>query len=200
MELKDFDALLNKTMKMYYTLAEERGFDTAFMADSCFVGPFTQFELWRGHSVSDWDPNYYFKATKPDNNGILTDRLFNAANFLIFSEKLRDLLESNCISGIQYLPVKVFRYDKSLVSGYSVVNTLQALPALDVNRSELSMCRFPRGTKEISWIKKAVFKPEIIEGVDIFRLQEFPVSLYVSERFKTVFEKNKCTGFDFREP
>ncbi|HHT8835046.1 imm11 family protein [Burkholderia cenocepacia] len=38
-----------------------------------------------------------------------------------------------------------------------------------------------------------------VEGVDIFRLKENPATVFVSENFRELVERNKLKGFDFGE-
>lgn len=183
--------------KFFATLPEEKIMARAFFADSQFVGPFKFFEMWNGHAISDWDSSYSFKADSSNSEGMLTDVLLNSASFLIFSEKLRRLLESAGINDLQYLPTQILDAKKRKLAIYYVINILQVIPALDRNRSEITYTNKKR--TDISWIPKVVFKEELLEGVHIFRLKEYPVSVYISEKFKTIFLENKCTGWEFRE-
>jgi len=46
---------------------------------------------------------------------------------------------------------------------------------------------------------KFVLKREKLVGFDVIRLKEHKLSFFVSEKFKYVFEKNKFTGYSFKE-
>lgn len=48
-------------------------------------------------------------------------------------------------------------------------------------------------------VYKYVLKEAALKSVDVFRLKESPISLFVSERFLILAKKNKLLGLEFRE-
>jgi hypothetical protein len=160
-----------------------------------------------GESIADWDKTAWLKVVTGRNEGEPDDVLANVHAMPIYSARLRAALDAAGITGIQYLPVRIYHRDGSLVDGYSIANILSLVPALDLERSDYS--RFgdslfvtpttPDHAERISEIRTAVLRRSLLEGHDIIRLKELRLIVYVSEGFKEVFEANHFTGYGFRE-
>ena len=71
----------------------------------------------------------------------------------------------------------------------------RVLEALDYSQSD--GLRGPRG--ELAVVKRHVFFPQVVEGVDIFRQADEPTGvIYLSERFLQRWKKAKLKGLDFK--
>src|SRR5690606_37185951 len=121
----------------------------------------------------------------------------------IFSLSLIAELNKAAIRGIQYLPIKVLKSNNESVNGFHIANILHSIEALDKQRSDYFLFRedFPNPSVrgKIAGITKYVLQKEKLLGFDIIRLKDYKQRFFVSERFKDVFEKNKFTGYSFKE-
>jgi hypothetical protein len=77
------------------------------------------------------------------------------------------------------------------------LNVTRVLDALDQEKS--SILRIP-GTNRIMDIKKAVFRDELLQGVDIFRLPHRASPTYVSQRFVDAVAAAGLEGLEFKVP
>jgi hypothetical protein len=107
------------------------------------------------------------------------------------------------ISGIQYLRLKVLRVSGVELPGFAIANIINRIAALDLDRSDFSTYAAdyfrPERRGEISRLRKPVLRERTLDGLDIFRLQEYPVAVFVSEKFVLAFRSAGCTGYAFRE-
>jgi hypothetical protein len=160
--------------------------------------------LRSGEAVRAWSPTLELRVTARECDGQPDDVLQDHIGSLpIYSARLREALDSHGIGGLQYLPVQIRRYDGSVIDGFAVANILNVVEALDLEQSRFS--RFPddfvieqkRG--QIREVRRPSLKALTIEGLDVIRLQEFPLYICVSQKFKTIFESGRFTGYSFRE-
>lgn len=159
--------------------------------------------LVTGKLVRNWSELARLQATRPENDGVPDDVLQNVAALPVYSSRLRRALEAADIQGVQYLPVRVYQSDGREIKGFSIANIIGRRMALDLSSSDYDV--FPddyfvaerRGN--IRGMRRAVLCSEALNGCDAARLAEYPPSVYVSERFKNVFETCRCTGYSFRE-
>ena len=79
---------------------------------------------------------------------------------------------------------------------------LPSATALDLERSRYRnfpsdyFIRHDRG--QIASLEQPVLKAHLLASVDIIRVIEFDLSIFVSERFVSVFQDQACTGMTFR--
>src|SRR5579884_2600617 len=96
----------------------------------------SEWDLRTGRLIERWDETSWFRSRSPDNDGDADDVLQDHIGFLpIYSARLRAALRDVGITGIQYLPVQVFRSDGVRVEGYAIGNILDVMPALDLAKS-----------------------------------------------------------------
>jgi len=163
-------------------------------------------EWWyyaQGRPIEEWDESVWFRVTKRKNEGELQDILPNHLGLHIYSARLRAMLEKNAVNGIQYLPVRIFRYNGEEVIGYAIANILNLLPALDLKESSYGVFPdddfLPERRGKIRWITNVVFRRSVVESCDVFRLQEYEVKIIVSEKFKNIFDSGCFSGYSFDE-
>lgn len=46
-------------------------------------------------------------------------------------------------------------------------------------------------------LRRLVLKAELLDRLDVFRLKDFPVAEFVSERFVHILEEHNLTGYKF---
>lgn len=182
--------------------------DCTNTVDHPFVGQRFDFRgrspaiLTRGKPINNWDSRAKLWTDNEEANGTPDDVLQHCLVAIpIFSERLRQALENVEFSGIQYLDVQLLRPDGMVISGYSIANITNLVPALDTEKSILT--RFgesrPDRAGQISGVLKPVLKGHVAAGFDIFRLTEFPLRYYVSERFREIVIQGGFTGYSFKE-
>lgn len=108
--------------------------------------------------------------------------------FLVFSGKAFDALAPLLHDSGEILQVEA--PIKSML-GFHVTRVVEG--AVDMEASKFKI--YPRATV----FNKIYLLGSRIEGVDIFRLKESPATVFVSERFRALVERNKLKGFDFGE-
>jgi hypothetical protein len=164
---------------------------------------FNEWDFRKGETINNWNDNIFFKAKKNEDDGDPDDALQNHLGLPIYSERLINALNAENIKGIQYLKIKVYRPDDSLINGFCIANLLNFVEALDYQKSEYTRFRddFPnpnvRG--KISGVTKFVLKHKNIFKFDIIRLMDYKQRFFVSEKFKRIFEKHKFTGYSFEK-
>jgi len=91
-----------------------------------------------------------------------------------------------------------FQFFKTTISGYYLMHTLTPIKAFDWENSVYK--RNPPFLPEVAdlpmEIEKLVFN-KTIENIDIFRMYEESVSLFISEKLKNIFENEGITGIRY---
>ena len=164
---------------------------------------FSKTDLLKGQIIQVWDSEIFFQSKKKKNDGMSDDVLQNYLMLDIYSSKLSTLLIENNITGIQLLPIDVLTTSNASRAGFRIVNTLNLIEAFDFERSIFN--RFdhnfpnPNVRGKIAGVTEFVLHSHRLTGFDIFRLKEYKQAIFVSEKFKDIFEKNICTGYSFTE-
>lgn len=156
-----------------------------------------------GKQVEDWTAFAWMRASRPENDGTPDDVLQNHLGLPVYSARLRNALERAGIRGVQYLPVKVLRPAGEIIDGYCIANIVERRAALDFARSDYDVFPddyfLPERRGKVRGIRRVTLRAEKLEGCEIFKLDEFAPSIYMSESFKTTFEAGGFTGYSFRE-
>jgi len=120
----------------------------------------------------------------------LGDCPYFAAVILIVSEKLKGLIQAFTDDELEFLPV-----DIDGQPGYSYMNVLCMLDALDQKNSELK--RFEEGGK-IMYVIQARYHEKIVDGHHIFLLPNYH-GVYISEDLKKYLQDNNVQGVTYRD-
>jgi len=190
-------------VKWFDAIACDNTVANPYVADDGDLG-MEDWLLRRGERVENWPANAWIKAAKPADDGDPDDVLQSYLGVPIYSARLRAALEEGGVGcDIQYLPLRVLRPNDEEIEGFAVANITTVRDALDRKRSDISLFAdnftAPSKRGQISAVRKAVLLGNRLAGCDIFRPEGYRVACYVSERFKTVFEKGGFTGYSFRE-
>lgn len=177
--------------------------ENPLIADNVDLKGANELELVSGQLIKNRDKTAWFKASKSKYDGDPDDVLQNALGLPIYSARLRKAMDKAGITGIQYLPVRVFRFNGSPIEGFAIANILNLLPALDFEKSDYDLFEddyfLTERRGKVRGIRKPVLRSFIIEGYDIFRLREFKRYIIVSERFRNIFLANSFTGYSFHQ-
>jgi hypothetical protein len=190
-------------MRWFQLIPFDESIANPFLTDSEFLGEFEPWELAEGREIRNWKTELWLRCTTPECDGELSDVLQNHLALPIYSERLQSKLKEAGITGIQFLPVRVIRYNGAPVEGYAVANVLNIRDALDLEHSDCDrhgedyFQKDKRG--QISGIKRPVLRSKELGGVDVVRLTSFTVSLFASSLFREVFFSNGFRGHQFRE-
>jgi hypothetical protein len=99
---------------------------------------------------------------------------------------------------VQYLPIRARSKDESEVLDLYLVNICNIVDALDLENSKYSVHEIDENEKMIS-VQKYAIKGSMIKDIDIFRLKDHNMSIFISEKLKKAMEKNGITGCDYLE-
>lgn len=193
---------MEKWFQLIDNLEDRR--DRAFFADeydSC-IKPYC---LKVGKIVSNWS-KAELKCSEKKYDGKLDSVLGNVAGIPVFSQELKLALKATkiALNDVQWLPVSVINYKGKTHEGYSIANVTTRISALNRSRCIGLMTdedEIDPYTKKyhVMGMIKAALKSKVIKGHDIIRLTEFFPPIYVSERFKKLYEKKRFTGSLFQE-
>lgn len=160
-----------------------------------FLDKYDKYLPKKGKPILEWDKDEFYFSTIRDYAFNFTDILRNNADWLLMSNPLKEKLEKSGINGVQFLEVTIDS-DVPEFCPYWFANVFCMEGALNWDKSEYTTIGTP---PQIASLKKVVLNCTQIKKVDIFRLPEFFPSIYVSEKFKTLFESNSFSGAKFQK-
>jgi hypothetical protein len=176
----------------------------AFLADDEELHGRDPDDLESGKLIKKWNAKSSLRSTVRKHDGRPDDLLGNALDLPVFSKRLQAALrEANVAEGdIQYLPIRVFTSKRKLLTGFAVANITATVPALDIEKSfmvQIDERKIDPRTKrpKVKSVGRATLLGDRLKGHDIIRLAEFPLNIYVSQRFVDVIKKSRFTGAYF---
>jgi len=190
----------------WYELIE--GFDNClprhFMANDEELFGYDLYDLSAGRVLENWNPQAALRSTKRKYDGLPDDFLSNAMMAPVFSARLRAALAQGAVGAgdIQYLPVRVFRSTGEELPGFAVANIITRIPALD--REHSTMLHLDEeidpltGMPNVAGVGIAALRKDLLVGHDLFRLTEFHLAAFVSQRFVDACQSIGFTGATFR--
>lgn len=148
--------------------------------------------LWRGKYIKKWPNNielYYEKGN------VVLDYIPNVLSWLIFSDKVIDMLNRLNIASIQCFPVNICsKNNKEKHYSANVINVLESISALNWEKSDY--ISWEDDPKYIKLLRNIVLKFDCdYRDLDMFRLEESKNYIIVSERIKEGIEMKNLTGF-----
>lgn len=162
-----------------------------------------EYDFIHGRPFSSWDGTAWLKSSRPEDDEDPDDVLQNHLGLPIYSPRLRDALTAEGIQDIEYLPVRIFRPHGEFIQGFAIANILSVVPALDTNRSDYDTYPedyfLPGRRGDVSGVRRAVLLAPKLQGRDVIRLAEFPLDIFVSEAFRSAFERGGFTGYSFTQ-
>ena len=189
-------------MRWYWVISCSNTVSKPFVSSAGDLHGHEDWEFDQGCVITKWNPQSWIQCTVPEWDGEPDDALQTHLAIPIFSPRLQRIIEESQFSGIQFLPIRVLRMNGDEISGFSVANILNQPFAMDMERSWYDRYdeeSAPEDRGRVSGVYRMVLRRSALNGFDIIRVREFHQSFYVSERFKTAFENEQCTGYTFQE-
>lgn len=191
-------------MKWYQVILHDNTVANPFVADVGDLRGVAQDDLWSGMLITNWNETAWLQASSKADDGDLDDALQTYLRPPVYSARLQNALRDAHIEGIQYLPVQILRPDRARIPGYSIVNALNLVTgAIDLERSDYDVYPADYFLSERVGKVRGIRIPVLLEsklfGKDIVRLAEYTSSLFVSEKFRLIFEAGGFTGHSFIE-
>ena len=138
--------------------------------------------------------NYQFTAEKPDGRE-LVDLQFNTLGLFIVSPKLKQLLEGH--ANIEFIPIIINDHRGGVASEeYCIANFLDVCDCIDLDKSK---CRVsPFNKDKFNRISKLVIdESKITTQAKIFRIQQVPTTLVVTDSLVNILKNNNISGAQF---
>lgn len=153
--------------------------------------------LNEGIRCKSWFPEDV-EFTMDDNKGmVLVDSIPNRTFLLIFSEKLKSILEKEAPGEIEFLPIQVLDHQKNKVeSSYYIANVLTVISCTDHQKSVYEMSALDKA--QVHHFEHLVLdKAKIPNNTKIFRLREKTRLVLVRHDFAKLLVDSGCTGINF---
>lgn len=135
--------------------------------------------------------------------GIKADVIVGGSTLPIISEKFKEFITSFSeleYKNLEFIPVL---FDpKHKLPNYYLMNILNNIPCFDYEKSVFSRLPidiFPDQQHIVHNIQKVVLKDELVGQRNIFRIAEYRVPIYITEKLKNAMEEEGFTGFEFKE-
>jgi len=145
----------------------------------------------------------WLAAFKPEHDGVADDSLQNHLDLPILSGSVQHAMTNAVVRGAEFVPIEVFRPDRTGIDGYAILNVLHRVDALDRSKSDFDVFPadyvIPQRRGMVRAVRWPVLVAQTILDTDFLRLNEYPFPLYVSERVREIFENGGFTGWSFRE-
>lgn len=117
----------------------------------------------------------------------LPDVLLGLSPGLVISERVKVILEALPERDkLQFVSVKVKK------KNYWLLNVRNLVPAFDWKNSKYTT--YDSNPNIIRGVELLVFKLEVVEGLNLFRMEEKPIGIYISEHLKNILVEEKITG------
>jgi len=147
-----------------------------------------------GVKITNWTNIEFYYSSIASN--LESDYLLNSSSWPLVHQRVKDTLIKNEIEGIQYLPINLIdAVNGDINNHYYVMNILNSIEAIDMNKSKYD---YEEEYDAYFFEPNAVyFDEEICKDHDIFRACKSPQAIYVSDKFKSIVEREDWIGFYF---
>ena len=124
------------------------------------------------------------------------DCLSNNTQVPLVNNRIKEILENFAPNNIQFFPAKIVCADGE-IEGYSFLNITHLIKGIDHEKSIYTKMRM---VDAISMFHYLTYKEGCMGEHQLARDEEYPGNLLVSEKIKSIFEKEKVTGICFIRP
>jgi hypothetical protein len=127
------------------------------------------------------------------------DYRHTAFNIPIVHHRVNEVITKWDETAIQRIPVIV----GAKITGYEILNITRLSACLDFTRADYVTYPDdyedePEKSGKVRWIANVVIEPDKVKGQHIFRLEEWPVIIIVSQPLRAELERNGFTGLRFK--
>ena len=183
-----------KCYKMIYDF--ENDDDNVIVRSDSFLD-YYHYNILDGECINDWNKNTKLCYSEDEGN-VFTDYLAMDKGWILVSNKFYNIMHEIIDDSVQFLNIMI--EDKKTGnenSSYRVLNVTKHLNALDFDNSVYDI--FEVEDEKIISVEKYALKKNLVENNNIFKLENEPIPVFVSEKFKQIVEENRLTGFYFSE-
>jgi hypothetical protein len=157
-----------------------------------------RYDVIKGEVINFWNEDISF-SYNPNDGNIFTDFLANDLNWFIISKVFKEVLDKNKILGLQYLSIIILNdITGEIIRDYYLANVCNLIDALDLENSKFSTYTNIDGSNLIS-VNVYALKKEEISDIDILRIKDSNIPIFISDKLRKIIKKNKLTGCDFVE-
>lgn len=151
-----------------------------------------------GISLNKTSHEYIFDMSTAEPGIMVADIINNALGYTMVSSGMKEMLEENSSSDIEFTPFKLKNHKKRIVDDdFYIANVIGTLDWVDPKKTEGT--EDPVNPGRYMMVTKLVFdNDKVDENVDLFRLAIRPRYLVVREDLKEKLEKSGMTGFGFQ--
>lgn len=189
-DMESIDELLEKGQSYIY--AEEDNLDR-IVYDGIKTGYFNTVIL-NNKPIEKWpDVEFYYSSIASDRE---SDYLLNASRWPLVHLNVKNVLENNRISGISFYSVKLVDLATGKVnSDYYLLFVNNFIDGFDMQKSKY---KYNEKYNMYTFIpNKTYLNMEKCREFDIFRCNQSPAVIYVSQRIVDLINENKLSGFAF---
>ncbi|MHB1459334.1 MAG: imm11 family protein [Armatimonadota bacterium] len=183
-----------KYYKLSYDFSHDR--DAVYLHIINETLKFDRYCTDEGKQFDSWDENITFTYDTEDGY-VVTDYIADNLMWFTISEKFRLLLEEYASESVQFLPIKVkpLRDDIGLEICY-LANITTVIDALDLEHS----IYYYDGEGEDKQLSVQIYKlkESAISGVNIFRLKNSEVPIFISGKLEKAMVEAGITGCSYR--
>lgn len=125
---------------------------------------------------------------------VVPDVICNLCDYWMISGRLKDVIESEVPSNVEYLPFTLVNHKGRTVDGsFFIANVTDVIDCVDLQRTEYVESRLEPGT--FMWLKKLEIDESRLTGTEhVFRIAQMPHLIIVSARCREVFAEHEVTG------
>ncbi len=169
---------------MYYILESELHTMVGMIT---YPNPGWGLHFTKGVSLdSDFGEGQIFVEFEKDHDAL--PDYFELSKTPIVSEKFVQQLKTLPLDNYQLFPV-VVKMPAGQVMGYYILNVVGRVSAVDKAASDCKMYE-----DDIMRLNKLVLREDLNQDLDMFRADEFPLAVFISERVKEALEAGSLSG------
>jgi hypothetical protein len=175
------------------------------VANAAVLGRLTGFDelgrLWSGEILTGEFPEDASLRMSSDfpKNTVLTDSLSSINSIIIGSTALKQFLEEQKLSHVEYHPVIVRDHKKKAIkTQYYIINPVSNIDCLDLAASRASMSRID--PLEVKSVKRLVLREDAVDASrQMFRISNFDMVTLVRKDLAAAIDKAGFTGIRWIE-
>ncbi|MCK4608548.1 MAG: hypothetical protein KAT71_03625 [Gammaproteobacteria bacterium] len=161
-----------------------------------------KYDLEKGAAIENWPKTFQLYYNSKKDGEEFTDYQNNTLDWFLVSNKLKNIISSLQTKNIQFLPINIFDVANGKIRiDYNVTNICNILENVFDFENTIFYGEQPKKKDAIYPPPKfyALKSKMIDKNIHIFKIREFPWSIFVSKEFKTLVTKNKLTGCAFMD-